>query len=70
LNQFDRISLPAELAGAGGFQFSDGMLVQVAKMIEAGGLQVDFLRLDFRKGRFGQNFGGNILDRRARNFVI
>jgi hypothetical protein len=45
------------------------MLAKIAKVIEACGLQVDFLRLDFGKRGFGKNIRGDILDRCAGDLV-
>src|SRR5689334_4382723 len=38
-------------------------------MIEACGLQSDFLRLDFGKRSLGKNIRGDVLDRRVGNFM-
>jgi len=38
-------------------------------VVEVAGLQIGFRRADFRHRGLGQNVGGDVFDRRARDFV-
>jgi hypothetical protein len=45
------------------------MLAEIAGVIEPDGLQIGAGRLDFGQGRFGQDLGGNIVDRGIGDFM-